>query len=88
MDMEAMAATPVGRSIVRALGTAMDSRLRHRFFGPLTTLQGADLHPGQTVLEVGCGSGRLAPIMAASRKNTMEATSTCGIASVRSRSIW
>jgi ubiquinone/menaquinone biosynthesis C-methylase UbiE len=57
MDMEALAAAPVGRWIVRALGTAMDSRLRHRFFGPLTTLQGADMHPGQTVLEVGCGSG-------------------------------
>ena len=35
----------------------MDSRLRHWLFDPMKTLQGADIQPGQIVLEVGCGSG-------------------------------
>lgn len=35
----------------------MESRLRYRFFGPLNILKGADLLPGQSVLEVGCGTG-------------------------------
>ncbi len=35
----------------------MDSRLRHRFSGPMKILRGADVQPGQTVLEVGCGTG-------------------------------
>ena len=35
----------------------MGSRVRRWFFNPLKTLRGADIHPGQTVLEVGCGTG-------------------------------
>ena len=35
----------------------MESRFRYRFFGPMTILRGADIQPGQTVLEVGCGTG-------------------------------
>jgi len=35
----------------------MGSRLRRRLLDPLKTLQGADIQPGQTVLEVGCGTG-------------------------------
>ena len=35
----------------------MESRFRYRFFGPMTILQGADIQTGQTVLEVGCGTG-------------------------------
>jgi len=38
-------------------GVAMESRLRHWLFDPRKTLRGADLGPGQTVLEVGCGTG-------------------------------
>jgi demethylmenaquinone methyltransferase/2-methoxy-6-polyprenyl-1,4-benzoquinol methylase len=35
----------------------MESRLRYRFSGPMKILRGADIQPGQTVLEVGCGTG-------------------------------
>jgi ubiquinone/menaquinone biosynthesis C-methylase UbiE len=35
----------------------MESRFRYRFFGPMNILRGADIQPGQNVLEVGCGTG-------------------------------
>jgi ubiquinone/menaquinone biosynthesis C-methylase UbiE len=35
----------------------MESRFRYRFFGPENILKGANLLPGQAVLEVGCGTG-------------------------------
>lgn len=35
----------------------MESRLRYRLLGPARILQGADIGPGQNVLEVGCGTG-------------------------------
>ncbi len=35
----------------------MGSRLRKWLMNPVKTLQGADIQPGQTVLEVGCGTG-------------------------------
>lgn len=35
----------------------MESRFRYRFLPPMKTLQGADIKPGQAVLEVGCGTG-------------------------------
>jgi ubiquinone/menaquinone biosynthesis C-methylase UbiE len=57
MDIETLAASALGRSIIRLLGAAMESRLRYRFFAPQKIVAGADILPGQTVLEVGCGTG-------------------------------
>jgi ubiquinone/menaquinone biosynthesis C-methylase UbiE len=57
MSIETFANTKTGHFIVSMLGAAMESRFRYRFFGPMHILQGADIHPGQTVLEVGCGTG-------------------------------
>jgi demethylmenaquinone methyltransferase/2-methoxy-6-polyprenyl-1,4-benzoquinol methylase len=57
MNTEAIANSKAGQLFIRILAAAMESRFRYRFFGPLQILQGADIHPGQTVLEVGCGTG-------------------------------
>lgn len=38
-------------------GAVMESRLRSWLLPPKKTLRGADIRPGQTVLEVGCGTG-------------------------------
>lgn len=35
----------------------MESRLRHWLHDPVKIMEGAEIRPGNTVLEVGCGSG-------------------------------
>ena len=57
MNIEALANTKIGKLIVKVVGAAMESRLRYRFSGPMKILRGADIQPGQTALEVGCGTG-------------------------------
>jgi SAM-dependent methyltransferase len=57
MDIEVFAKTTIGKLFIRVLGSAMESRFRYRFFGPTAILSGADILPGQSVLEVGCGTG-------------------------------
>ena len=57
MNTEAFANSKIVHFIFRVIGAAMESRFRYRFFGPMTILRGADIQPGQTVLEVGCGTG-------------------------------
>jgi ubiquinone/menaquinone biosynthesis C-methylase UbiE len=57
MDIDSFAKTTAGKLFIRVLGAGMESQFRYRFFGPMNILKGADLLPGQAVLEVGCGTG-------------------------------
>ena len=57
MDIETIAKSPIGKLYIKVLAAGMESRFRYRFFGPMDILSGADILPGQIVLEVGCGTG-------------------------------
>jgi ubiquinone/menaquinone biosynthesis C-methylase UbiE len=57
MNTETIAQSGIGRLAIRLLGAGMESRFRYRFFGPTNILNGAGILPGQTVLEVGSGTG-------------------------------
>ena len=57
MNTEAFANSRIGQFFIRALAIVMESRFRYRFFSPMRILGGADIHPGQTILELGCGTG-------------------------------
>ena len=57
MNTEAFASSKIEKFFIRGIAPVMESRFRYRFFGPMRILRGADIHPGQTVLEVGCGTG-------------------------------
>ena len=43
--------------IFKPAGILMGSRIRGWLMNPVKTLKAADIQPGQTVLEVGCGTG-------------------------------
>ncbi len=57
MDTETIAKSTIGKLYIKVLAAGMESRFRYRFFGPMKILRGADILPGQIVLEVGCGTG-------------------------------
>ena len=55
--MKSFSASRTGKMMIGMLAAGMESRLRYRFFGPQSILTGADILPGQHVLELGCGTG-------------------------------
>ncbi|SYZ72053.1 conserved hypothetical protein [Candidatus Zixiibacteriota bacterium] len=57
MNTETFAKTKVGKVALKILGAVMESRFRYRFFGPARILAAADIQPGRSVLEIGCGTG-------------------------------
>ena len=57
MDAEELGTSRFLNILFKPAGAMMESRLRKWLFDPSRTLRGADLKPGQTVLEVGCGTG-------------------------------
>lgn len=57
MDTDALGASRILNLLFRPAGALMGSRLRGRILDPMKTLRGADIHPAQRVLEVGCGTG-------------------------------
>jgi ubiquinone/menaquinone biosynthesis C-methylase UbiE len=57
MNTKTFADSTVGQFFIRTMASIMESRLRYRFFGPMRVLQGAVIQPGQTILELGCGTG-------------------------------
>ena len=57
MNTEEFAKTKIGQRVIRIMASLMESRFRYRFFEPMKIIQGADICPGENVLEVGCGTG-------------------------------
>ncbi len=57
MDTKTIAESTIGKLFIKLLAAGMESRFRYRFFSPKNILAGADMQPGQTVLDVGCGTG-------------------------------
>jgi demethylmenaquinone methyltransferase/2-methoxy-6-polyprenyl-1,4-benzoquinol methylase len=57
MKTEDLGKSKILNLIFKPAGAMMGSRLRQWLADPVKTLRGADIKPGQTVLEVGCGTG-------------------------------
>ncbi len=57
MKTEDLGNSKILNLLFKPAGIMMESRLRQWLMNPLKTLRGADVQAGQTVLEVGCGTG-------------------------------
>ncbi|MFC1981329.1 class I SAM-dependent methyltransferase [Chloroflexota bacterium] len=57
MNTEDLGNSKIMNLLTKPAGVMMGSRLRRWLINPIKTLRGADIQPGQTVLEVGCGTG-------------------------------
>jgi demethylmenaquinone methyltransferase/2-methoxy-6-polyprenyl-1,4-benzoquinol methylase len=57
MNAEDLGNSKILNLLFKPAGMMMGSRLRGWLMNPVKTLQGAYIEPGQTILEVGCGTG-------------------------------
>ena len=57
MNTEDLGNSKILNLLFKPAGMLMGSKARRWFMNPMRTLEGAEIQPGQTVLEVGCGTG-------------------------------
>jgi demethylmenaquinone methyltransferase/2-methoxy-6-polyprenyl-1,4-benzoquinol methylase len=57
MKTEDLGNSKILNLIFKPAGMVMESRLRHWIYNPVKTLRGAGIKSGQTILEVGSGTG-------------------------------
>ncbi len=57
MNTEGLGKSKILNLLFKPAGMMMESRLRQWLMNPVKTLRGAGIESGQTVLEVGCGTG-------------------------------
>ena len=57
MKSEQLGSSKFLNLLLKPAGLSMGSTLRKRIMNPVKTLQAADVKPGETILEVGCGTG-------------------------------